>query len=83
MAVLTLLRQELVANHQLQRDVLEELVIDLEVLEVDEFEAVLLGQPLRARGFTGRIGVLVEERAWIGGHMVSYCWTLLSWNSGR
>ena len=53
-AVLALLRQELVADHQLERDVVEELVIDLEVLEVDVLEAVLLGQALRTRGFTGR-----------------------------
>src|SRR3954452_1556300 len=84
-AVLALLRQELIADHQLQRNVFEELVIDLEVIEVDVLETVLVGQPLRTRGFTGGIGVLVEERAWIGGHwVVSYCCaTLLSWNSGR
>ncbi len=73
-AVLALLRQELVADHQLQGDVLEELVIDLEVLEVDVLEAVLLGHPLRARGLAGRVGILVKDRAWIGGHE----WSLIA-----
>ena len=43
--------------HQLENG-LEELVIDLEVLQVDEREAVLLRDALRARRFTGDVGVL-------------------------
>ena len=67
-AVLALLRQELVADHQLERDVAEELVIDHEVLEVDVVETVLLGHSLGTRGLAGRIGVLVEQRARVCGH---------------
>ena len=56
--VLAPLRQELVADHQVERDVAEELVIDLEVLQVDEREAVLLGHALRARRFAGESAFL-------------------------
>ena len=70
-AVLAMLGQELVADHQLQRDVAEELVIALEVLQVDEREAVLLRQTAGARGLTGRVGVLVERAIRISDHVRS------------
>jgi len=52
--------QELIADHQVQRNVAKELMIDLEVLQVHEREPVLIGETLRARGLTGRIEVLVD-----------------------
>ena len=66
--VLPMLRQELIADHQVERDVPEELVIDLEVLQVDVREAVLLRQAAGARGLPGRVGVLVERAVRISDH---------------
>ena len=58
------LRQELIPDHQIQRNRLEQTVIDLEVLEVgDVREAVLLGDTLRPRRLSGRVGRVLVERA--------------------
>src|SRR6266542_4101828 len=79
--VLPFLRQELVADHQIERHGAEELVIDLEMLEVDVREAVLLGHPARARGLPQWVDLV--ERARISGHGDQLCPTLLSWKSGK
>src|SRR5581483_2484042 len=68
-AVLAALGQELITDHQLQWNIVEQLMVDLEVLQVDEGEAVLLRDALRARGFTVHIGIL-QKGARITGHSV-------------
>ena len=48
------LGNEAVAQHELERNRVEELVVDPEVLEVDEFEAVQRGDPLDGATLVGR-----------------------------
>ena len=81
MSVFSPLRQELIPDHQIQRNVAEQLMIDLEVLQAHERESVLIGQTLRASGLSGRIRILVQ-RARISSHFYC-CPTEVSWNSGR
>jgi len=67
--VLAMLGDELVADHQVQRDVAEELMIDLEVLQVDERKSILLRQTAGARRLPGGVGVFIERAIRIGDHI--------------
>ena len=66
-AVLAPFRQELIADHQIERNRLKQTVIDLEVLEVDVREAVLSRDAFCARGLGAGVGAGFEKTAscWI------------------
>jgi hypothetical protein len=62
-------RHEVVAEHHVHGDGLEELVLDLEVLQVDELGVVAAGEHLRALGL-GECVVAVRDGDRDGGHGV-------------
>ncbi len=57
-----LLRQEAVAQHQLERDRVEEVGVDAKAVEIDELEPVPLGELARPRPLVGRAQAAAVEQ---------------------